>query len=162
MMIYRRRIRGGLVERLEIVAVHGDSNVTGVDEPFEGDALTIVDVEKCEEALIYYVKMPSHLRIRPPDWRDLAYDHAEVQRRIVVCVTDNCQSFMAEPIEDHSLRQIEKTLSLVLKDLSAIMDVKSVTCKSQEIPGRYVVCVQFEHKNGVSQNLAIAIDNEGF
>jgi len=130
-----------MVERLEIVAACGDKDAADADDVFDGDAFQILDVEKSAETLVSHVKMPRHLRVRPPDWRELAYDHEEARRCIVVCVTDNCRSFMAEPINGHILLQIQKTLSMVLKDLSPITDVNSVTCEPAEAPGRYLVSV---------------------
>lgn len=149
-----------MVEPLEIVAACGDA--TEADVLFGGDAFQILEVEKRAEVQIYHVRMPHHLRVRPPDWRDLAYDHEAVRKRIVVCVTDNCRSFMAEPVNAHFLLKIEKTLSLVLEDLRSIMDNTSVTCEPAEIPGRYVVSVAFEHKNGDARRHAIVIDNDAF
>ena len=158
MLVYRRRRRGDMVEPLEIVAAHGGA--AEEDALFGGDAFQILEVEKRTEVQIYYVRMPQHMRVRPPDWRDLAYDHEEVRKRIVVCVTDNCRCFMAEPINAHLLHKVEKALMLVLEDLRAIMDLTSVICEPAETPGRYVVSVAFEHKNGTPRTLAIEIDND--
>ena len=149
------------MEPLEIVAAHGD--VAEADDLFGGETFQVHDVARSAEALIYHVTIPRHLRVRPPDWRDLAYDHEAVRRCIGVCVTDNCRSFMAEPIDAHLFLKIEKTLYLVRRDLGSIMDLTSVTCEPAQTPGRYVVCVAFEYKHGTSQTLTIEIDNgEGF
>ena len=150
-MVYRRRIRGhrGSPEIIEIVPkADPPDTFTEADLP-HGDSIQVVFDKIENETHIYHVEIPSYLEVKPPDWRDLAYDHDEVKRLMGLCIEDNSRCLAFEPLTEKTVRRVEKELTVALRDLSSIMDLLLVKCTARkEHLGELEVEVQFEHKNG--------------
>ncbi|MCP4611802.1 MAG: hypothetical protein GY845_24125 [Planctomycetes bacterium] len=148
-MIYRRRIIGDIDEIIEIIVDSKVANCKTLSETFNDNSIKVLLMEIKDNNKIYWVEIPKYLKVKPPDWRDLAYDHEKAKDLISTCVTDNFQHFIFEPLNDTTLNKLQDDLSIALADLSSVIDLISVECTSnQEEANSLRVMVTFEHKNG--------------
>ena len=118
-----------------------------------------VSIFKIEDGYkIYNVEIPPYFKVKPPDWRDLAYDHAKVKNLIRNCVTDNCNHFIFEPTNENNLNRVRSYLYTPLTDLSSVIDLISIECTTnKESTNHFTVTVKFEHKNGEQNECVIDV-----
>jgi len=157
-IIYRRRIIGDIKEKIEISVDTDVASSKTLSETFDDDSINVSLIEIKDDNMLYSVELPIDLRVKPPDWRDLAYDHAKVVNLINTCVTDNCRNFIFEPVNDTTLKGLQNVLSIALADLSFVIDLISVEINTdQEKYDSLEVIIIYEHKNGELKHLNIKI-----
>lgn len=168
-MIYRRRIKYDNLESIEIVLTKDISKQISLVD-IQDDSIEVVmlrtemDEDSAEDGIlkigtqIYNVDIPDYMRVKPPDWREFAYDHKEVERLIQVCVNDNVLTYIFEDLNPSMLKKMDLTLTKALEDLNSIIDLISVKSQVFGSPGKLSVCVIFSHKNGESKDLVIPVE----
>jgi hypothetical protein len=97
-------------------------------------------------AQVYGLALSPGCGVRPVDWRRVAYDHVEVQRRLRQCTVDNTADAMFAPMSAQLLKELAARIRLALADLSSVFDVVDVTCEARE--DVLVVAIDGEFKNG--------------
>lgn len=151
-MILRRRYYGQKYESLDIIRNNSfDKKIMLSD--FE-IGIEIISIEK--NIIIYKIDIPEFLSVKPPDWRDMAYDHKEIKNLIQKTVIDNSQTFVFEPLTEETIKKVENKLILVLGDLKSVIDLIAVKCEvDKDYPNNIKIEITFEHKNGEHQKYVI-------
>ncbi len=160
-MIYHRRIKGDIDESIEILVDSDVASSKTLSETFDDNSIKVSMIAIEDNNKIYCVEVPKYLKVKPPDWRDLAYDHVKVTNLIHTCVTDNFKNFIFEPIKNTTLKRLQNVLSIALADLSSVIDLTSVKCTTNhETVNHLRVVVIFEHKNGVPNECVIELTTQ--
>jgi hypothetical protein len=110
-------------------------------------------LEKFKDAdLIYSIDLPSGYKIRPADWRPLIDDHDALMNLLGETIHHNLALLRFEPVTDSLLRRAEAMVRLALADLARALDLKTVTCRMDDL-GLLWVSITYDRKNGSHRQL---------
>jgi hypothetical protein len=126
-------------EPLEIVAL----TVPAVAPSLEGPRGCTVMAEADGDTRVYFVTLPEGYVVRPVDWRRFATDPERVRERIEMCVRDNLTEAQFEPWSPELRDRTTAQLTLALRDLGSMIDVRGVDYTPGEEPGERSVCVEY-------------------
>ena len=121
-----------------------------ISRPIIGELQDFEDVD-----LLYQVALPDGHRIRPADWRYLAYDHRAIKRLMAETAYQNSRQLIFEPLEEPLFRQFEEILHVAFRDVAHVFEAKTITCdaRGEEVQAT----VSGEHRNGSSSTYVFSI-----
>jgi hypothetical protein len=107
--------------------------------------------------LLFAIDLPDDFRIRPADWRSVAYDHDAVGKLTVETLAQNAHALQCEPFTPALMQRAGELLRRALDDLVTVFDIKDVTCEASD-NGRLIATAIGEHKNGHTNTYSVSVD----